>query len=534
PISAQKSGKKIDINRYFIRLDINFKQIYDFSTEVTNTEIQKGFLEYYVMNLIAMKSWPSSSDKIPPIADFNFDIGDRKIWTRTDVQSKLESNVLSEIDQIQFAESSNLIMRRMWKENDDGEWEYDPIGQGIWEESLFALNNTRPFNGLSVGFTYIDWWPIYLNINDQEVLMPKSMQGTNIISFFGFNQYSFWYDVSFPVMVTVHDSNAFDGKGYDFRFAIEGNIRDNNRTTPSYTSLSESSGKKFACNMNQRNSGNIKIETVDAITGKPVTGRVDFMLGDESCFIGFIELDENNHSVISAPFPIGLGSIKINNEDYLIHEEKYFTSLEQGDEMTIEMIPFKEINASIFLKSLNFNPPTNEYLLPGADIVTPVNPIKEKATLVFERVADDVISEYTAFMTVNSSTERNIIKLVPGEYNVRGFLFYTDNNNPITIPEKTLNYEVFWGDDVEITLNSTEMNPYPRGGLVFDNETGYMEITANELYGNEKVNFYMLAFPPAQVHSAALVKGKPGLEQLSEWDTYSMIYRERLLPTWFI
>ncbi|NQU78853.1 hypothetical protein HQ545_03730, partial [Candidatus Woesearchaeota archaeon] len=48
PISAQKSGKKIDINRYFIRLDINFKQIYDFSTEVTNTEIQKGFLEYYV------------------------------------------------------------------------------------------------------------------------------------------------------------------------------------------------------------------------------------------------------------------------------------------------------------------------------------------------------------------------------------------------------------------------------------------------------------------------------------------------------
>jgi hypothetical protein len=530
PISVELQGRKTDISQFYTKLDINFREIYNFATDITNSEIQMYFLELHAMNMIATYSWPASTDKIPPIADFTWGFGDYKIWTRTETQQKIESNVLTVgVPMIQINGSRNYRRDIMITRNKEGKYSFDKLGQALVDKSTVFLNSSVSYGSIAADFTYLDWWPIYLNINNQEVLAPRSVQGSDILSFIGANEYRFWYDMSFPVMVTLNAPDAFEGTGYTFRFALEGNIRDNNHTSPTYVSLANDTGKKLACNLNQRNTDIIHVETKDALTGGPVPARVDFVLGNDACVVGFTRLDADNRSVLDARFPVGWGALSVNNISYLTYQDRFITRDGEGGNLTLKLMPYRFINASVFTKPLNYQ--DKRYIMPLSAPVSPIDPGKEKAMILFTRMEDDLLSEFTTFLGVESSTERSVMKLVPGTYKVRGFLFYESKQNPIRVPKEQVTYEMFWSDDVTIELNETVFEQYPRGGVVFDNTTSFLTIDAGDLYNSDRVVFYVLRFPPPITHSESMKNG-PGLEQISKVAEYTSIYINELQPDW--
>ncbi|MBN1544082.1 hypothetical protein JW898_01315 [Candidatus Woesearchaeota archaeon] len=532
PISVELQGRKTDISQFYTKLDLNFKEIYNFATEITNSEIEMFFLELHTMDLISMYSWPSSMEKLPPIADVKIGLGDYRIWTRAETQRKMESFVLPPgIAMLQIDQSRDFSRRIMLEQDSKGNYAYDRVAQGLADKTIVALNNTQEFRRLAADFTYLDWWPIYLNINNQEVVGPRSVQGFDILSFIGVNEYRTWYDVSFPVMVTVMDSDAFAGKGYTFRFALEANIRENNHTSPTYVNLAQDSGKKLACNLNQRNSGIYDIETVDSVTGEPVTARVDFVLGNEACFVGFTSPDGENRTRLVAPLPVGFGALRANNESYLMNEQRMFTSDGVGGNMTVRMMPYRFINASVFARGLSYDVMSAGYVLPGGAPPSALSPQAEKAMLMFKRVDDDVLSGFTTFLIAYNSSSTSVLKIVPGRYEVSGYIFYESKTNPIRIPEEHITYEVPFSDDVTVDLNESLFDQYQKGGMILDNETGYLEITEDQLFGSDRVVFYLLRFPPPITHSEGL-KNAPGLEQLGKLKEYSAIYKEQLQPDW--
>lgn len=533
PITVERGGREIDIDRFFAKLDIDFKGVYEFATELTNFEISDFFLELHAMNLISMYSWPASMSKIPPIADVTTGLGDYKIWTRTDTKQKIESFVLTPgIPMLQVDQSRGFSRRILITQDDEDNYKYDVVGQGLSDKTIVSINNTERFGGLSADFTYLDWWPIYLEINGgEEVLAPRSVTGTDILSFIGVNEYRFWYDVSFPVMVTLREPNAFAGEGYTFRFALEGNIRENNHTSPTYVKLANGTGQKLTCNLNQRNTGVFNIETKDAMTGDPVPARVEFALGNEACFIGFTELDEENKTTLSAPLPVGWGVLRVNNYTYLLHEERLTTFADRGKNITVELMPYRFINASVFAKSLSYDSLTSKYVLPAGAPPSALSPQYEKAMMIFERFDDELLTDFTTFLSVTESTEMALLRIVPGTYSVRGFIFYESETSPIRIPEEHITYEIPFSEDTTVDLNETLFEQYQKGGVIFNNETGYLTITQEELFGSDRVVFYLLRFPPPITHSEGL-KNAPGLEQVSQVQEYTSIYKEELMPDW--
>jgi hypothetical protein len=539
PLRVEKDNRKTDITKFFVKLDLNLKKIYSLATDITNFEINDFFLELHTMNLISAYSWPASMDKIPPIADFTLSVSDRKIWTRVDTQQKIESNILTVgIPMLRLFPSMNYRQFLMIKQNKKGGYEYDNIGQGMVDKTILIINNSESYADYSVDFSYLDWWPIYLNINDQEVLAPESVQSSDLLSFIGMNDYRFWYDISFPVLVTIRDPSAFEGRGYSFRFALEGNIRDNNHTSETYMSLANDTGKKLACNLNQRNSAPIRIEVRDSMTRAPVVNaRVDFVLGNEACVVGFTELDENNKSVLTAAFPVGWGALRVTNEKYLEYTVPFVTVAGKSDEeeeqvrQMVELMPYRFINASVFVKVLSFDKAAASYVLPAGAVPAPLSPQNEKAIVMFERKDDELLSEFKTFLGVENSTSTGILRIVPGDYEVRAFIVYDNENVPIRIPKETITYEIPFSEDVSIDFNETLFKQYQEGGVIFDNETGYLRVTQDNLFNSNKVVFYLLKFPPPITHSESM-KSLPGLEQMTKVKEMTGLYRNQVEPDW--
>lgn len=532
PLSVERQGETIDIDSFFTKVDVRLKDAYFLATEITNLQIEAFFLELHAMNLITQFSWPSDMSRIPPTGDFTWSLSDHRIWTRSETQDKIESLVLSKFDQLQVIGSDNFVNRLLVVRDEDEGYKLDTIGQGMVDMMRLQINDTTAAYGFEVDFTYLDWWPIYLNINDQEVLAPTSVEGSDILSWLGINNYAFWYDVSFPVMVTIRQPDAFAGEGFTFRFALEGNIRDNNHTSENYVKLSNDTGATLACKMNQRNSGNIDVNVLNALTGEPVEGaKVSFVLKDESCFVGFSELDSDGMAGVDAPFPVGLGALRVNHEDYLTQQNIYMTRVGEGDNVTVELMPFRYINASVFKKVVNYDIGVSDYVFPEGAAPSPIDPGHEDAMIVFTRVDNDTIGEFETQLIVSNSTSLTLLKLVPGTYEVQGFLFYENPMSPVRVPAETLTFEIPFSEDVTVELNETVLDPFSKGGMFMDNETGYLEIDQDTLFNSDRVVFYLISFPPPVTHVGD-IKNAPSLEQLSLLKEYSGLYRSRIEPDW--
>ncbi|MBI4739043.1 hypothetical protein HY772_05795 [Candidatus Woesearchaeota archaeon] len=534
PIRVGRTGRTTDVQKYFTNVPVQLKLVYELASEIVNIEADTSALETHTMNLISMYSWPSSQSKLPPISDVRFDPGDYMFWTRLDTQRKMEALVLpGGIGQLKVDRTNNFYRNIWFTQDKTGKYVEDPFKNSMTDKMILQPNISADFSRLNAKFTYLDWWPIYLQLNGgQEVVGPDRLQGAKILAILGINTYRIWYDLSYPVMVTIEDPNAFNGEGLQFNFAVEVNIRDNaplNETWSRFSTLTIPQGTQV-CDPELRNGGPYTIKTIDAITKKQVYGaRVEFIAAGQACFIGTTEEVLLNESAVIEKFPVGLGQLQILKKGYQPFVKGFASARNKSKEFTIELFPIKLINATIFAKGLNFE--QGQYLLPAAAPYSPVSP-KEKALLVLKRVTNDSMYGFSAYIAITgvNTTE---VELIPGTYEVQGSMVKEDKNNPMRVPAEDLKIEVPFGKDQEIHFDENKYDAFPDGGVIFNEETGYIDIPADQLYGSKKVVFFVLRFPPPITHAESLKKA-PGLEQIGQLQKYSTIYRTELLPQWIV
>jgi hypothetical protein len=534
PIRVGRAGRTTDIEQYYTSLDVRMKPIYDLASEVINQAKSNQVFETHTMNLITMYAWPSSPDKIPPISDTRFDPGDYMFWTRIGTQKKLETYVLpGGVGQVQVDKTNNFV-RNIWFSKDDSDkYVEDPFKTALTDKMIIQPNLSINFSHLNVKFAYLDWWPIYLALNrNQEVVGPSRLSGAKILSILGINMYRVWYSISYPVLVTIEDPSAFRGEGLSFNYAIEVNIRENAPLNESYSRLSVGNIPRATqvCYPELRNGGPYRIATVDAVTGEPITdARVEFIAAGQTCFIGITKKYYGNDSFIFDKFPVGLGYLKVMKKGYLVYQKPFASTLNRTKEFTVELFPTKKINATIFVKGLNFD--QGIYVLPAAAPSSPVSP-KEQAIIMLKRTTNDSVGAFDAFVMI-SGVNTTEIELLPGDYEVTGFLLKEDKNNPMRIPAEDIKVEVPFMKDQNIHFDEMTFEAYPDGGIIFNQENGYLNIPVDQLYDSKKVIFYVLRFPPPITHTESM-KNAPGLEQLGRVKEFSTIYRSELLPQWVI
>jgi hypothetical protein len=499
PIEAEWSDGKSTLSQFKTDVDINLQTMYNIATEITNAEQKGYFLETHALNLIAAYSG-IDKDKLPPMAGTDFTFSS-VIWQLSEVKAKVQDILSIYINVLQTTNTEGFELPY---------FEDDDIKTGLYSGMVVPLKGEYAYIGnINTNFNYLGW-PIYLYITKGSVIRSKESLTLPFASMIiPLQRYDLPYDVSFPVMVNLHDPTALKGKGYDFFFALEGNIRNNEPITSDFISLkraSESSNMPAQlCDEKQKTSGDISLKAVDRM-GNPVPGaEIIFMAGDVGCPIGETTLDASGNAVFKGKFPKGaIGSIVFIKQDYENYVVPVFRAKDIDQDLgTITMNNYIMKNISIMKMDVDKLPdPDLEGTFKAAlalklgfwELTAVKIPLKNKehAIVVVQRVDDDSGTALSA-VDINSSSKGQI-RLVPGNYTIKVTLI--SENTTMIIPEDERCEEVNGKEECE-TLKEvviSDNSPFVSGQYEIPAEVDE-SIYSNNVIQFTAVNFNLLGVP---------------------------------------
>ncbi|MBN1386256.1 hypothetical protein JW968_04775 [Candidatus Woesearchaeota archaeon] len=552
PLDIQKGEQTYRLERFTNALPVKFLTIYRTGTKLTLAQANFSFLEKEAKNIISIYSGVDEN-KLPPIAASEWGPMNFVHWRKSEVREKVEDILVSFMPLFQIPGTRNYQARN----------ESNIFTQGVYKLSDLAITGEHEteFSNMSVRFFYLDWWPIYFDLTGRgakgELIMPEFMMNTGILPI-SIQRYLYYYDLSFPVVVEIYDHEAFNGEGYRFMFALEGNLRDNGYMNAGYVDMSTEAQQfgTMLCNYNMRDSGNITTETYDKITNEPVDEvGISYRCGDETCAIGFTEMNSmGTKADFTSKYPICLGGyIMADKFGYFSVPIRYDTQIDENEDFRIPMVPEKEITFNVLKK------PVEKFGNMWTFIDTPRRLYDtEMAIVQIDKVKEDPLEPdfSTTGIFYGNQTDPTMIKLVPGKYQVDINLIYNlpaGSQEAVIIPEEErCEGGTLFTDCEKIILPEIVFNKtFPSGGLhmgpiyMYDtenttngtmpqsyqvDETQLWEVKASDLYQSKTVSFFAVGMPGSGIKENTLVYDD--LNTLNQKDNLSKVYRNSLEPRW--
>jgi hypothetical protein len=524
PIEVAK-GSKSKITKYYALLPVNLQKIYELATKITNLEMQYRFLEKAVINLIASFAF-IEEEKLPPVTDTGFTYGTTLRWSQSDVKNKVIEILNSYIGLFQMDATLNY----------NRNFFADMLEQRLYD--AFIIPNCKDnvcksaddiedkYNDLSVSFSYLDFWPIYFDLNcNGEICEPESVNNPLLDSIslqIGIQRYNFMYDISYPVLIEIKEPNAFNGQGYDFRFFLEANLRNNEALPFNFTPLQAAgtvAQRTYLCDYGQRQSGDIAIEVIDSIEKKP-TGdvKITYSVSGEGCYMG----STNESGILTTKFPTGTigGLLSFAKEGYL-SKSMLFDAGAEKKSISVQLDPLFEKNVVIRKKNLVKTGGKWKFVDKAVDLYD-----EEQAILTLVRKSPLEEQEYSAATEfTGSQAEPSKIEIAPGDYEATiNVLLYKD----LVIPEKKVHKDGgLFGEDIDYTLPGQRFSnesPYLSGGLKLD-----ISISPADLQKYNTIVFYAVGQDLPSVPEQE--RDIYDLEQIGKYEKYAEVYATLLEPT---
>ncbi len=540
PLVISKEGTTSSLENWYVELDVPLYDIYTAANDVVMMQIRNQFLEQIMLNIISAYGGVDE-ERLPPIAAFTegYII---VYWVKQNVKEQLGKYLETYIPLIQIEGTTGAV--KLEAKTDYGAGFFDTLYR----------KNTYPFGTLSVQFlspalTLTDF---YLDITPRtgELLKPDTFKNEfwrNVLPPIQTNHYAFYYDVSYPVVVSLREADSLEGEGYTFLIAIEANIRDNRNlmewaqgtgtygpwdatkvsiglkegvptkypsgmdleTNETIYSTYEEPKKALICNPSQKLSGVISVSVYDGLTGEALPGAyVAFKCGQyRTCNIGATD----STGSFEGKFPVCIGgAVRIDADRYYTtyidldttpsKEDTLMALLEPIKELpvTIKFIPVSRLNESIStsaMRNLAFDMTTDDNVL-----------------LTIEKVQDQLFeSPYSQIVTVTKK-ESATVKLVSGTYTVNALLM---NEQGVVIPARN---ETLAGELIEYP----EVNITMLGQVTLDSGTGQWNVASDDLHSAEGATFYVFRMnDPHYIED---------LSVLGEFVNYSALFRDVVEP----
>jgi len=141
---------------------------------------------------------------------------------------------------------------------------------------------------------------------------------------------------------------------------------------------------------------------------------------------------------------------------------------------------------------------------------------KEQAIITLERIGKDGEEEFsTAAEFTGSQDELSELRIVPGKYKVNIQLIL---NEKVIIPEEKKWFGI-------ITLPEIELNPFPAGGLVFDETIAW---NAGDIINYNNIEFYSLYIDIPGIPESE--RKHDDMDEMNKIEEYSKNYRTSLEP----
>lgn len=509
---SQAGGEKIKLSKYQTILPIAFKKIYGMATHIINNSVDSRFLGLNTLNLIAGFS-RIDEDALPPFAALSFTF-DTVEWSKAKVKETLKQILEIYTQVLQVEGAANY-----------GSPGYldDPFMRGLYGQMVLPGEG---FTNLEVKFMYLGW-PYYLDFvgSNSDTLKPSKLE-MPILNLLPFNDYSFVYDISYPVIVRVEDPSAYNGKGYSFVFAMEANVRNNDAITDGTATLAaiteDISRVSEFCSEGQRNSGIIKVKTKDADTGEPIDNVNVVFRASQQCSMGRTRIDNNplsenfGDAAIETRFPVGLGTLVLSKAGYQTKYLKLATSVDKEQSIEVKLDKVKFLSANVSKRKLGTSPlslaslsgTTGEEVTDDDTIIINVEKIKEFAeedplvsTFIFSPDAEeakqvdikDNASDFNFSLNVPGINSTQKLMLVPGKYKVLVNYIYTKQ---FVIPEE----EICEGGIFNIGGECEEVPELVFESYIYPLLEYEWDVSEEDLDGATEVKFFALYADLPQKH----------------------------------
>ncbi len=517
PIEARQGDDSQMLENFGTKQEVELFEMHKLATEILAEEMQTQFLENMLMNMVALSSGVDM-DKLPPIAAVKEGYSS-VFWIKSLVRMKIKDLIVSYMPFIRIENTKN----------GDLAVDSEPDAQGLYDGLM--IPNDADYSDYSVNFYFMDW-PYYMDVtpSDGELLKGRSIKTdfpTPFLPSVQTNHYEFFYDLSVPIMVEIRDEDAFDNKGYSFIFAMEANVRDNkdmlqwhlgegtigewdysgvsfgikkgmpdeipveydNEKDEMITRKITRPKKTLICDPSQWVSGPVKIDVLDSNTLEPVQyAGISFACGEyRKCVVG--DTDSNGRFISS--FPVCIGG------ELIIEADGYAAKVKSGIDMQtnrslefrIYLDPVKELSAQLYMIPIADlrNYTTTDFLDPVKvesirDLRRTMNQ-DQKTILTIQKVQETPNEpKYSQFMLIANQSSSSL-ELIPGRYKVTAMVI---DNRGLYIPEMVKEH-----DDQKVRYPEINMTPAMIGGVHLNEETGYFQVKANELYQSDNLDFYM-------------------------------------------
>lgn len=356
PLVASRGESTAEMSTFYTDIELDLKGYYEVADEITKAEQDYTFLENQLLELLIIHTG-ETLDSFPPFSGSGFNEVNYLFWDVSALELKLQSLLTTYIPVLQYENSLNYVRY----EFDEEDSVYTSLTQKMTDNMILPLTEA---DDLFVSFDYFGWSP-YLNINGgQTTVTPTNYMIESPFSIaafrFSFQDYYASYDVSYPVLVTVADEDAFFGEGYSFSFALESNVINNKAIDATYVqpdTIVPDQGS-IICDTEQRETELIQSILVDAFTHEPIElVNIGFAVDQtEYCSIGQTDGDGE----LETNYPVAFGSlIDFYHPDYLhtyLSADTYFFKDEPGifglaveglNYEVVEMYQKKTINVQV-------------------------------------------------------------------------------------------------------------------------------------------------------------------------------------------
>jgi len=501
PIQIKQGEANAKISSFYVAVPLDLKKIYEIATLLTNLETEYKYLEKDTLDLITGFS-SVDGDKLPPTSNSEFKFGSTRSWIKSSVREQLQDILASYMQLLQVYGSRNYEYRS---------FAGNELKESLYNEGMIVPGNDA-FSDVDIFFNYLQWWPIYFDLNcDGENCVGESAS-SSFLSFMGIQRYNFFYDLSFPVLVNIYSPSSLKDRGYNFRFFLESNIRNNKALDYAFKPLESAvaSERSMLCDMDKWNSGEITIEVKDSQGTLLDDVQIGYTCAGESCFIG-----TTSEGTLKTKFPICInGIVSYLKEDYLGYSGQFSTKLGVKNSLSAALDTFKykkfEIKKKKIVKSAGWT-------LIDSAVDLDAN---EQALLTLTRKGTVNEEEYQAIAELNEGAYNpEELKLVPGEYAIDIQLIL---NEMTVIPEDERCEDTGWGDEECYTIPQVDFENFPNGGLKLN-----YTFTAADLE-KDTITFYAVSPDIAGIPESGRVI--EDLEQMNKVEEYSNMYEEQLNP----
>ncbi|MFO8015654.1 MAG: hypothetical protein R6U32_00975 [Candidatus Woesearchaeota archaeon] len=202
------------------------RRMHELAVNIMTHENTNMFLEDLTIDLMTMG--PNI-----PFTDMVFKCGQLS-WYKPDVKKEIKNILYYNLPKIRFRGTEHEPFAAP-KEKYENLRQYDPpeIADGKVPDDVppdaydyfhfYWDAAQKDYNDLQAGVLFLKEWPFMMRVRPSEgdIMSASFAKGASkYLSYLCVNIYHFTYDLVYPVEIVINDDDAFDGKGYSFRFAF--------------------------------------------------------------------------------------------------------------------------------------------------------------------------------------------------------------------------------------------------------------------------------------------------------------------------